>query len=219
MDAQVPGGDRYPKLAAPFEGTFKDVRGGVELEYITGEQCISRLNEVLGVAGWSFVVREHGVHEEADEVWVLGELTAWFGERAVTRQQFGSQKIKRARSTGVPLDIGFDLKGAATDALKKCAQSLGVGLYLARKEVPSAPESGAEEADERPAGVTRVPLACEECGQPLVETRFKDGTSWTPTQLAAYGQRKHGRVLCMEHYRLANELRRRFARHSQDASA
>jgi hypothetical protein len=51
----------------------------------------------------------------------------------VTRQQFGSQKIKRSRSSGAPLDLGFDLKGAATDAMKKCASLLGVGLYLSRK--------------------------------------------------------------------------------------
>src|SRR5436305_10909411 len=85
--------DTYGKLAAPFESTFKDVRGGVELEYITGEQCISRLNETLGVAGWSFTIKEHGINAEADEAWVLGELSANFGGAIVVRQQFGSQKI------------------------------------------------------------------------------------------------------------------------------
>ena len=56
------------------------------------------------------------------------------GFRMVVRQQFGSQKIRRSRSSGAPLDLGFDLKGASTDALKKCASLLGVGLYLSRKE-------------------------------------------------------------------------------------
>src|SRR4051812_40706049 len=63
----------YEQLAAPFDSTFRDLRGGVELEYITGEQCVTRLNQVLGPVGWSFVVREHGINNEADEVWVLGE--------------------------------------------------------------------------------------------------------------------------------------------------
>ena len=80
--------DLYRRLAAPFDTTFKDVRGGVELEYITGEQCISRLNETLGVGGWSFLVREHGIHAEADEAWVLGEITASVEGVAVVRQQF-----------------------------------------------------------------------------------------------------------------------------------
>jgi hypothetical protein len=115
----------YAQLSAPFEVTF-----------ISGEQVVSRLNEVLGVAGWSFRVVHQEVAAEADEVWALGEMVADIDGRTVTRQQFGSQKIKRSRSTGVPLDLGFDLKGAATDALKKCASTLGVGLYLSRKLPP-----------------------------------------------------------------------------------
>lgn len=195
----TPADEIYGKLAAPFESTFRDTRGGVELEYITGEQAISRLNEVLGVGGWSFRVLQHGLIEEADEIWVLGELTATIDGRSVVRQQFGSQKIKRARTSGTPLDIGFDFKGATTDALKKCASLLGVGLYLSRKEAPPQTEPNGR----------NEPLVCSECGEELKETRFKDGTAWTPAQLAGYGRRKHGRVLCMAHYREANEAARR----------
>jgi hypothetical protein len=128
--------ETYALLSAPFEVVFTDVRGGVELTYITGEQVASRLNEVLGVAGWSFRVLHQEIHAEADEVWALGEMVADIDGKTVTRQQFGSQKIKRSRSTGAPLDLGFDLKGAATDAMKKCASWLGVGLYLSRKPPP-----------------------------------------------------------------------------------
>ena len=131
--------DVYARLAAPFEVTFTDVRGGVQLTYVSGEQVVRRLNEVLGVSGWSFRVLRHDINAEADEAWALGELVAEIGERTVVRQQFGSQKLKRSRSTGAPLDIGFDLKGAATDAMKKCASLLGVGLYLSRKELPNSP--------------------------------------------------------------------------------
>ena len=203
--------DVYGKLAAPFESTFKDVRGGVELEYITGEQCISRLNEILGVAGWSFTIKEHGINAEADEAWVLGELSANFGGAIVVRQQFGSQKIKRSRASGIPLDIGFDLKGAATDALKKCAMLLGVGLYLSKKEVPLGGQRSTSEAAQAEAEVGEV-LTCADCGSDLKETRFRDGTVWPPAQLAAYGRRKHNRVLCMDHYRAANEARRKSER-------
>jgi hypothetical protein len=207
--------DVYSKLAAPFEDTFRDVRGGVQLEYITGEQCITRLNEVLGVAGWSFTIREHGINAEADEAWVLGEITASFGGTLVVRQQFGSQKLKRSRSSGTPLDIGFDLKGAATDALKKCAMLLGVGLYLSKKEASPAPANlltFGQEQDVDSAAHVGEPLACAECGSELRETRFRDGTVWPPSQLAGYGRRKHNRVLCMEHYRAANDARRRAER-------
>ena len=218
--------DLYARLTTPFDVTFRDLRGGVELEYITGEQCVSRLNETLGVANWSFRVLEHGIHAEADECWVLGELTATIGDKTVTRQQFGSQKVKRSRASGTPLDIGFDLKGAATDALKKCASLLGVALYLWKKEpLPErasagGPSGGAGNgAGVNGAGLTSIAggalpapgeqLNCEECGEPLTETRFKDGTNWAPTQLAVFGRRKHSKVLCMTHYREANQAKRR----------
>src|SRR6267378_6630 len=149
----------YSRLSAPFEVTFTDVRGGVEMKYVSGEQVVTRLNEVLGVGGWSFRVLRHDIHPESDEAWALGELVADIGDKCVVRQQFGSQKVRRSRSTGAPLDIGFDLKGAATDAMKKCASLLGVGLYLSRKKVPAA------------SGM----LACDTCGDRLTETRFKDG--------------------------------------------
>jgi hypothetical protein len=126
------------RLAEPFEVTFTDVRGGVELRYVTGEQVARRLNEVLGVAGWSFRILGHGINAEADEAWALGEIVAEIDGKCVTRQQFGSQKLRRSRSTGAPLDLGFDLKGASTDAMKKCASLLGVGLYLSRKDPPRA---------------------------------------------------------------------------------
>lgn len=130
MDRLVLLPDVEHRLLEHFDQKFTDVRGGVEIDYVTGEQVTSRLIEALGWSGWSFTVKDHGIHTEADEVWVLGRLEAG----GVVREQFGSQKIKRSRSTGAPLDIGFDLKGATTDALKKCATLIGVALYLSEKE-------------------------------------------------------------------------------------
>lgn len=149
--------DLYAALAAPFERTLKDTRGGVTFDYATGEQVVSRLNEVLGIAGWSFDIRQHGINAEADEVWVLGSLEVRLGDVTLTRQQFGSQKLKRARArdgqTGPRpvLDIGFDLKGAGTDCLKKCASLIGVGLYLYEKEGTAIRESSAAASNAQPA--------------------------------------------------------------------
>jgi hypothetical protein len=220
----------YGRLAAPFDVTFRDLRGGVELEYITGEQATTRLNETLGFLNWSFRIVEHGIHAEADECWALGELTVTIDGRTVTRQQFGSQKVKRSRSSGTPLDIGFDLKGAATDALKKCASLIGVALYLWKKEPPAGlgnggvpnngqgqangmhivgGQNGSNGANGANGGADLESLYCEECGEPLTETRFKDGTNWAPSQLAVFGRRKHSRILCMSHYREANQAKRR----------
>jgi hypothetical protein len=209
------GDELYGKLAAPFDVTFRDVRGGVELEYVTGEQVTTRLNDELGFMNWSFRILEHGIHAEADECWALGELavTANEGRTIVRRQQFGSQKIKRSRSSGLPMDIGFDLKGAATDALKKCASLVGVGLYLWHKEPPAVrerpPQGGNGQQGQPEPGGAPSELICEECNEPLTATRFKDGTNWEPPQLAVFGRRKHNRVLCMTHYREANQAKRR----------
>lgn len=236
-EPQGMGNTLYQKLAAPFDKTFSDNRGGVDLKYITGEQCITRLNEILGFENWSFKVIEHGIHVEADECWVLGELTAYvpaheanhWETRTLVRQQFGSNKVKRSRSSGTPLDIGFDLKGAATDAQKKCAMAIGVALYLSERNVQvqqgggyAQPQSGNNGYSAPPAnngggftpsqasqgGDSGGALTCEDCGEYLTPTNFKDGSIWSPEQLASYGRRKHGRILNMDCYRKANTAKR-----------
>lgn len=115
-------------LAAAFSVTHQ--KQGQE--YVTGEQVTSRLNDVLGWDGWSFRIIQHGYNDDADEVWVLAEFIAG----GTIKQQFGSQKHNRyskGDNAGKIIDYGFDLKGAATDALKKCATLVGVGLYLQEK--------------------------------------------------------------------------------------
>jgi hypothetical protein len=195
----------YERLSAPFETTFTDTRGGVELEYVTGEQIVTRLNTVLGVYGWSFTISAHDTYTDADEVYALGRMIAWIPDdngvvHEVVREQFGSQKLKRSKSTGKVLDIGFDLKGAGTDALKKCASLLGVGLYLMRKDEtkPGArhydedgqpiggtrpqraqqrpqqrrPVAATERLQPHPQSATRAPV-CVQCGEPLQPLTFQ----------------------------------------------
>ena len=118
----------YEKLTAPFEGYY--TAEGVFGPFLSGEQVASRLNHVLGVGNWSFNVVQYALEPNADEVVALGELRAWIGGQWISRQQFGGQKIKRVKATGMPSNLADDHKGAATDALKKCASLIGVGLYL-----------------------------------------------------------------------------------------
>jgi hypothetical protein len=56
------------------------------------------------------------------------------------KSQFGSSRVTRARETGEIVSLADDLKSAATDALKKCATLLGVGLHL-YAEKPAADSS------------------------------------------------------------------------------
>jgi hypothetical protein len=117
----------YSLLAEPFAGYY--TAEGVFGPFLSGEQITSRLNDVLGVGLWQFHIVQFSVDQVADEVIALGELRAFIEGQWITRQQFGGQKIKRKKD-GVINNLADDHKGAATDAMKKCASLFGVGLYL-----------------------------------------------------------------------------------------
>jgi hypothetical protein len=112
-------------LEKPFERSQIRQRKGRNglLDYVEGHTVIARLNEAFDGA-WSFEVVSHEIRE--DEVLVLGRLVA---DGAVT-MQFGASQVTRDRETKALVSLGDDLKAAGTDALKKCATFLGVGLHL-----------------------------------------------------------------------------------------
>jgi recombination DNA repair RAD52 pathway protein len=107
-----------PEMIKQREGNY-----GQTLDYIEGWSVIERLNQAFE-ADWSFEIALHEILEDA--VVVLGKLSAG----GVVKSQFGSSSITRAKESGKPTSIGDDLKAAGTDALKKCASLLGVGLHL-----------------------------------------------------------------------------------------
>src|SRR5262249_37784685 len=112
-------------LEKPFEPAQirqRKGRNGV-LDYVEGHSVIARLNQALEGA-WSFEITHHEVRE--DEVLVLGKLTA----EGITKMAFGTSQVTAERGTGALVSLGDDLKAAATDALKKGATFLGVGLHL-----------------------------------------------------------------------------------------
>lgn len=115
-------------LEAPFppeQIRQREGKAGQILDYVEGSAVIQRLNEALEGA-WSFEIVEYHVHQELGEVLVLGRLIA----EGLVKTQFGSSKLTLHRETIEPVCLGDDLKAAATDALKKAATLLGVGLYL-----------------------------------------------------------------------------------------
>ena len=120
-------------LSEPFprevERSMK--KGGTSLTYIPVSEVITRLNTVLGIENWSYDVKDCS-RDALDPEWVIAHvtLTAVIDGHAVFKDGFGGQKIKRMKS-GDPVDLGDEMKGAVSDALKKAAQHLGVGLYLA----------------------------------------------------------------------------------------
>lgn len=189
----------YAELSKEFPKTrTRSGGGGIQLEYIDGEQCITRLNETLGFMNWDFRILDHGIHEQADECWVLGEMRVTLDGATRTIQNFGSQKIKRPRGGGNPMDIGFDLKGAATDSVKKCATFFGIALYLYNHDEPTVEDT--------------LPKNCEKCNADLKPVQFPNGTAWTAGELAQQSQAKTGGVYCFDHMREEVEQRRAAAK-------
>jgi len=130
-------------LEKPFEpANVKQRQGsfGNTLDYVEGHAVIARLNEAFE-ATWAFELSNHWILKETDEVLVLGKLSA----EGITKMAFGSMQISRNEDTKAIISLGDDLKAASTDALKKAASLLGVGLYLYSNPKPKPSEPRSEE--------------------------------------------------------------------------
>src|SRR6476660_9125552 len=118
-------------------------RGGLQFSYVEHGYVTERLNLVFGF-NWDFEVTDKQILE--DEVIVEAKLTVRTpGGQTIVKTQFGGADIKRHASgakSGRPLSIADDYKAAASDALKKCASLLGIGLDLYGRDRPdtAAPE-------------------------------------------------------------------------------
>jgi len=132
----------------PEQVKQREGQNGKMLSYIETHAVIERLNE--GCDAWSFEVVQHHVYKV--EVVVVGKLTA----DGVIKMAFGGAAIT-FNNGGKVVSLADDLKAAASDALKKCASLLGVGLELyARKSAAGrAPGPRAE-------GPTRAPARSPE---------------------------------------------------------
>jgi hypothetical protein len=97
-------------------------------DYIETSAVIQRLNDSLGYEGWSFEVVEQA--EMSDEAIVKGRLVVYYEGKTIIREQFGSHPYQKRRGTGEIISKGDVLKSAASDALKKCASLLGIGLHV-----------------------------------------------------------------------------------------
>ena len=126
----------YQQFYEPFpqevERSLK--KGGASLTYIPVSEVITRLNKVLGVDKWNSTILccERDTHDP-DFIVAHVRLTAEIEGSKVTKDGVGGQKIKRTKNGDI-VDLGDEFKGAVSDALKKAAQQLGIGLYLARTE-------------------------------------------------------------------------------------
>jgi hypothetical protein len=116
---------------------YRQGRGGLQFAYVEHGYVTERLNMVFGF-NWDFEVVDKQILE--DEVIVEAKLTVRTpGGQTIVKTQFGGADIKRHASgtkNGRPLSIADDFKAAASDALKKCASLLGIGLDLYGRDRP-----------------------------------------------------------------------------------
>lgn len=127
----------YQSLSQPFpkEVERSVSKSGRSLTYIPISEVISRLNRVLGVNNWSNEIISIG-RDANDPDWVIAHvrIIARIDDMTVVKDGVGGQQVKYTKA-GKILDLGDEFKGAMSDALKKAAQQLGVGLYLARDDI------------------------------------------------------------------------------------
>ena len=118
----------------------RPAKGGGTWTYVTGSYIKKVLNLMFGW-DWDFEIIEHKFDLQIKQAYVLGKLKVRTGGKEIVKMQFGRVDIKfkvdwvddgkgtntkKKQSTDLPLDIGNDLKAAATDCLKKCASELGI---------------------------------------------------------------------------------------------
>lgn len=149
-------------------------RGGLQFSYVEHGYVTERLNLVFGF-NWDFEVMDKQILD--DEAIVEARLTVRTpGGQTIVKTQFGGAEIKRHSSgarSGKPLSIADDYKAAASDALKKCASLLGIGLDLYGRDRPydmddavtpeiQAPKRPLDAEDAlRPAGMSKQPTPSE----------------------------------------------------------
>lgn len=103
--------------------------GGKMLSYLPHDVVTRQLNEVFELQ-WSFKVEV--IQVNSDECIVKGILVIHTtGDVDITKEQYGSQVVLKG------MQVGDALKGAGSDALRKCASLLGVGLDLYGSKSPA----------------------------------------------------------------------------------
>jgi len=115
---------------------------------------------------------------------VLGKLTA----QGITKMQFGSHKITKSKKDGEPVQIGYDLKSAASDCLKKSATHFGVALHLYSETV----------ADEEKEPVDKNAMTPSQSDETISKEKLSEikklrtKLKWTPEQVMDHSQRLFG---------------------------
>lgn len=176
-----------PTLTAPFKNTSELSKGGTTFTYVPVAEVVERLNACLGYGRWSFTVPE--AFQVDKFIVTKGRLEAMGG----VYEQYGGHEVRNNT------DMGDNYKSSASDALKKCAAMIGVGLYLslgrgptpaaggdgdpnsARSAPPGEPSGGGEPVSPAPA----PPASQSSSGGDQDGTHSKEAKPSQPSNAAA----------------------------------
>lgn len=147
---------------------------GKTLSYVSTDYVIRTLNKAFGF-NWDFIILDEKLlpsDQDPREVVVKGQLTIHGPNGQLVKSQFGGSICKKhncysckndykkkgqcqacdGTGKGDFISIADDLKGAASDAFKKCASMLGVALdlYGTTPEAQPDPPAQASPAQAKP---------------------------------------------------------------------
>lgn len=115
-------------------------KGGRQFRYVDHAYVTRLLNNAFGWA-WDFEILETELltwNDKPFEVRCIGRLTVNANGARIVKTQCGSQAIEfMSDGSGTPVTIGDAYKGAASDAIKKCASLLGIALDLYDSDSPT----------------------------------------------------------------------------------
>lgn len=144
----------------------RPAKGGGEWSYVRTSYVRRTLDGLFGF-NWDFEIltddaTAFDMAAKTGVVTLKGRLTGrvkvdgeWV---AIRREQYGRAEVKFKKNTNKePLDFGNDLKGAASDALKKCAAQLGIAadVYDPEEFIPME-IVGSDEANDRAKNAKRL---------------------------------------------------------------
>lgn len=141
--------DKITAKLSPKVIQQRDAGKNQKLSYISGSTVIDILNTAFGTLGWNFEIvnqwmqdgvpwinkwNNNEVEEQNPIAFVHGRLTVFVKNEegqthAIVKESFGSKSV-----IGKQSEQESTFKAAQTDALKKAASLLGIGLELYRKE-------------------------------------------------------------------------------------
>jgi len=111
----------------------RPAKGGGDWNYVTGGYVKKCLNLMFGW-NWDFEIVSEEILLEAKQVIVKGKLTCRTNGNTIIKMQFGCKDIMFRKGTNTPLNVGNDMKAAATDCLKKCAAEIGIAADVYNPE-------------------------------------------------------------------------------------